>query len=334
MRSLSALLDQVAEGDLSAVPAAGDGADPVTVEPRGRVRRHAAGAAPRSCARWTRSPTSSPAGPSTWPASAEQEAAAISAQVSAVAETTSTIEELAATAAQHRRDGAVPGGAVRGQHPPRRRRRRGRGRRVDRGRWQRIADAGHRPRPAQPARLHGAHRPDRRHHAASSTSWPGGRRSCALNASIEAARAGDHGHGFGTVAAEVGVARRPGPRGDRPRSTASSATSRREAAATAAASREGLRGGRRRRRAGSATSSSALGRIARMVDRTTAAAREITVATRRQRVASDAVVAAMGGDRGRRTATGRVAAGTRRPPAGCATSPPSCRTTLGRFRLR
>jgi len=112
-----------------------------------------------------------------------------------------------------------------------------------------------------------------------------------VNASIEAARVGEHGHGFANVATEIGALA----------SKARAATAgiarivaelEHEVAATATVSSEGMEAvveglGRQH------LVETALARISQRVDDTTRAAHDITSATLQQRVASDAVVAAM-----------------------------------------
>jgi methyl-accepting chemotaxis protein len=112
-----------------------------------------------------------------------------------------------------------------------------------------------------------------------------------VNAAIEAARVGEQGHGFATVAAEIGLLA----------SKARAATAgiskivselEYEVAATATVSSEGMAAvaaGLSRQH----LVESALARISQRVDDTTRAAQDITSATLQQRVASDAVVAAM-----------------------------------------
>jgi methyl-accepting chemotaxis protein len=113
----------------------------------------------------------------------------------------------------------------------------------------------------------------------------------AINASIEAARVGDHGHGFDAVALEIN-----GLAGKARDATASIARIvddlEQEVAATGSLSREGIEAvsvGLERQRAVEV----ALGQISVRVDDTTRAVHDITSATRQQREASDAVVAAM-----------------------------------------
>jgi methyl-accepting chemotaxis protein len=283
---LAEVLTAVAEGDLSRVPAPGDNADPVATSLA--VVFADTLLALRRIVRQMDAVTEQLAENSTSLAdTAEQQVSGVEAQSAAVAETTSTIEQLAATAGSiaeiavrvsqvagsTRLDVESGADAVAAASDA-----------MDRI-ARRVQDLS-----ARAEALRGSiARVGSTTHAVDELA----RRTTilAVNASIEAARAAEHGGGFGTVALEVAtLAERA--RAATARIATIVAELEREALGVAEAGREGIEAVA----VGSALHADvvgSLGRIAVMVDRTTAASREISEATRQQRTASDAVVAAM-----------------------------------------
>ncbi len=220
-------------------------------------------------------------------ATTEESAASATQQSSAVTETTSTIEELAATAAQiEETAGAVAGAAEMT--------------------LQLVSEG----RQAVEASVEAMSRISSRVDDIAGRAAGLGEQSneigrildviddladqtnlLALNAAIEAARAGEHGRGFAVVATEVRklAERSMSATRDIQSIIGSIQTG---TTATIMATEEGAK----EVRAGMALAQGAVGSLSRItgvVDETTAAAKEISLATQQQRSASDQVVAAM-----------------------------------------
>ncbi|MBV9098114.1 MAG: hypothetical protein JO079_08650 [Frankiaceae bacterium] len=286
VRRMSDVLAAVADGDLTRVPAPGDSADPVATSLA--VVFADTLLALRRLVRQMDTVTEQLAGNAAGlAATAEQHVTGVEAQSAAVAQTTSTIEQLAATA------GSIADIAIRVSQFA------GSTRLDVESGAQAVEDTSVAMGQISARVEELADRADALRERIARVGLTTqsidelARRTTilAVNAQIEAARAGEHGHGFATVANEVNtLAERA--RAATARIARIVAELEAEARDTAAAGREGIAAVE----VGTALHDDvveSLQRIAAMVDHTTQASREITDATRQQRGASDAVVAAM-----------------------------------------